>query len=181
MKGVHVSNYDNCSDAAMSAFENEAVDFKSYLNAKEVEFDTHWTFVYRFNMIIYTMLSGIIFCSFAGLIYSSLLQATLSCLQVAGVAHFVAIILSGVFRFNTQGTICADKEGMLPYDKEGNTFKEDSDLLKNLYIAQLCLYLPFCACSCIGFWKGNSPEKQAALDKAMMENNDDDFHKPTPM
>ena len=181
MDGVHVTNYDNCSDRALAAFENEAVDFKSYLPVKEYEFDTHWTFVYRFNMIVYTMLSGMILCSFAGLIYSSLLQATLSCLQVAGVAHFAAIILSGVFRFNDNGTICSEKQNMLPYDKDGNTFAEDSTLLKNLYIAQLCLFLPFCACSCIGFWRHNSPEKQAALDKAMMEHTDDDYHKPTPM
>ena len=64
---AQVLTYDNCN----SGLETVAVNYEN---------DTNWTIMYRFNMVVYSLLSGMLFCSFGGLVYSKLLQATLSCL-----------------------------------------------------------------------------------------------------
>lgn len=153
--------YDQC----ISGKETIAVDYEN---------DTHWTFMYRFNMIVYTMLSGMLFCSFGGLVYSKLFQLTLSCLQIAGIFHLAAIILVAVFRFNMVGTACSEND--VVYDgEEGNSWESDSSTVLALMNAQMALFIPFCACTCVGYFKNG----QRPASKGMIEDeDDDDFQRP---
>lgn len=59
--GANLVNYDMC-------------------NKLDGTLDSHWKLVFQFNAIVYTMFSGMIVCSFAGLIYSQLFQVVLSCM-----------------------------------------------------------------------------------------------------
>ena len=101
-------------------------------------------------MVVYSLLSGMLFCSFGGLVYSKLLQATLSCLQITGLVHLVAILLIAVLRFNTTGLGCASNAN--EYDADGNSWESDAMTAKALFIAQCSLFIPFCACTCIGYF-----------------------------
>lgn len=92
--GLHEISYDNCMGVEPDTLAK--LDLV-------VENDTHWTIVFYFNAIVYTMLSGMIVCSFAGLVYSQLFQVVLSCMQITQIAHFVGVILAGVYRFKTAG------------------------------------------------------------------------------
>ena len=117
-----------------------------------VQFDTNWSLVYRFNAIVYTILTGMVMCSCTGLIYTKIFSATLSCLQIAGLVHIVAIILAAVYRFNDDGKKCA--ANATEYDLLGNSWESDGALFRKLFIAQCSLLIPFCMCACIGMRTG---------------------------
>ena len=140
---AQVLTYDNCN----SGSDTVAVSYEN---------DTNWTIMYRFNMVVYSLFSGMLFCSFGGLVYSKLLQATLSCLQITGLVHLVALLLIAVLRFNSNGLACASNAS--EYDDDGNSFESDSMTTKALFIAQCSLFIPFCACTCIGYFKGSQPQ-----------------------
>ena len=95
--------------------------------------DTHWAFVYRFNAIFYTVVTGMVICSCTGLIYTRIFNATLNCLILAMFVHVAAIVLAGVFRFSTEGKSCADNVEV--YDSIGNSWGSDATLFKKLFIA----------------------------------------------
>ena len=44
------------------------------------QLNTHWTLAFRFNAIMYTVLTGMVICSCTGLVYSNIFNATLNCL-----------------------------------------------------------------------------------------------------
>ena len=48
-------------------------------------------------------------------------------------AHLACIIVTGVFRFSTEGGRCADNEKVL--DEDGTTFSDMGDAIKNLFIS----------------------------------------------
>ena len=172
-------NYNESKEVATGEVVVDKIDYYDLCQSTEtlaLDIDTRWTFMYRVNMMVYAMLSGMLFCSFGGLIYSKLLQATLSCLQIAGAAHLFALLLIGVLRFNSSGLTCATKD--VVYDTEGHSWESDAATVKALFIAQCTLFIPFCACTCIGYFK-QSPPKAASLDAAMYEDDEDDaFQRP---
>ena len=140
--------YDNCGQAA-------PVD-------EDVEqMNTHWALVFKFNAIVYTTLTAMIMCSCTGLIYTNIFKATLNGLQLAGLAHVVAIALAGAYLFKTDGKSCIENE--TEYDTLGNSFETDGTLLKKLFISQCSLLIPFCMCACIGMRTGSTlgPQKNA--------------------
>ena len=122
--------------------------------------DTKWSLVFKFNAIIYMVLTALVVCSCAGLVYSNIMQATLSCLQLAGLAHIAGVILSGVYRFNSSGIICAGN--VEKYDEAKNTFEGDGLMLRKLFIAQACILIPFCMCAFIGITSGK--KRKADVD-----------------
>ena len=143
--------YDDCAQASgQIVVEGETLDS-----------NTNWRFVFQYNAIVYTIFSGLIVCSFAGLIYSQLFQLAISLLQLTQVAHFVGLLLTAIFRFNKQGKACsAVTEGYTLTEADMNdlehTFESDGYMLRCLFISQCVLFLPFCACSCIGLMRGRT-------------------------
>ena len=61
---------------------------------------TDWSFVFRFNAIFYTVVTGMVICSCMGLIYTRIFNATLNCLILAMFVHVAAIVLAGINRFS---------------------------------------------------------------------------------
>ena len=70
--------------------------------------DTHWTNIYRMNAITYTVLSAMVLLSCMGLFVKSIFSASLSCLQIAGLGHIVVIAVTGYYRLNDVGKLCAE-------------------------------------------------------------------------
>jgi len=161
--GVGVKNYDMCHQ-----FEGSKLDF-----------DSHWKLAFQFNAIIYAMFSGLIVCSFAGLIYSQLFQLVLSCMQVTQVAHFVGVILTGVFRFNSSGKTCSAATAQYAVARADmgdlvHTWAEDGDLLRQLFICQCVLFVPFCLCTCMGMFRGKTAGEMAK-ERGLAAEADDDY------
>ena len=103
--------YDNCGVA-------KPVD------PDAVWFNTNWSFVFRFNAIFYTVVTGMVICSCTGLIYTRIFNPMLSCLLLAAVVHMAAIILAGVYRYNQNGKDCAEVD--TEYDDLGNSYQSDA-------------------------------------------------------
>jgi len=131
--------YDNCGDPVP-------------VDATTEQADTKWSFVFRFNAIFYTVVTGMVMCSCTGLIYTRIFNATLNCLILAMVVHLATIILSGVYRFNAIGKLCAGND--TEYDTLGNSFESDAATFRKLFIAQCCLFVPFSLCACFGMKQG---------------------------
>ena len=126
---------------------------------EKLEIDTHWKIIFELNAIIYTIFSGLIVCSFAGLIYSQLFSLVFKCLEIVQIAHFVGLIVTCVFRFKTTGKACSTvtkQYTILNTDMNDSThtWEEDGFALRCLFITQCVLFLPFCACTCLGMYRG---------------------------
>ena len=119
------------------------------------------------------MLSGLIVCSFAGLIYSQLFKIVLSCMQLTQVAHFVGVILAGVYRFRDTGKACSLVEEI--YDSDGNSWENDGYMFRCLFISQCALFIPFCMCTSVGMWRGKTAG-ETAKDRGLVV-DDDDFER----
>ena len=119
------------------------------------------------------MLSGMIVCSFAGLIYSQLFQMVLSCMQLTQLAHFVGVILAGVYRFRETGKSCSEVD--IKYNVDGNTWKNDGYVFRCLFISQCALFIPFCMCTSVGMWRGKTAG-ETAKDRGLVV-DDDDFER----
>ena len=104
--------FDNCGEVAPSA------------GSDLIHLDSHWAFVFRFNAVFYTVVTGMVVCSCTGLIYTKIFNATLNCLIAAMFVHVAAIVLAGVFRFNANGVKCS--ENAVVYDANGNSWETDA-------------------------------------------------------
>lgn len=60
--------YDDCAQ----------VNGKIVFEGETLEANTHWRLVFQYNALVYTIFSGLIVCSFAGLIYSQLFQLAIT-------------------------------------------------------------------------------------------------------
>ena len=102
------------------------------------DFDTQWTLVMKFNAYFYLILSILVglmvlgtcclpfwFCGCCGMIF-------------AGLAHLAALIITGVFRFNSNGSDCAKNNAPVNGDE---TFAEHGELIQNLFISQCALFM----------------------------------------
>ena len=128
-----------------------------------LEIDTHWSLVFRYNAIFYTVVTGMVICSCMGLVYSKIFNATLNCLILAMFAHVVGIVLAGVYLFKASGAKCAEQA--VAYDDLGNSFKSDANMLRQLFIAQVSLFVPFSLCACFGMQTGKQLRKKHTDDE----------------
>ena len=110
--------------------------------------------MFKFNAITYTMLTGMLMCSCTGLIFTNIFNATLNCLTLASVVQVVAVALAGSFQFNSNGKTCMAVTAV--YNERGNSWESDGILMRQLFIAQCSLILPFFMCACFGMKKGRS-------------------------
>ena len=108
------------------------------------EIETNWTFVYALNCFLYLSLSVISI--------ALLLGAWLWPLRVVGclghciglIAHIAAIVVTGVMRYGDEGGACSERD--VAYNTDGDTFKEDSDQVNKLFIAQCSLFFFYNCC-----------------------------------
>ena len=102
------------------------------------EFTSNWTLVYRFNMILYIIMSAMLGLGCLGLAFPPLI-ACVGCSICGTCAQTAAIITGGIFRFRREGAACAlvdtTYEGEDSWETDGQTYKA-------LFIAQCALSIP---------------------------------------
>ena len=104
--------------------------------------NTNWSTIYRFNAILYTIVSSFLLVSFFGIIKVECLFCSLGCVSCANLPTFICIIFTGIMRFNNSGADCAES-------KVDDLFVEDAATMKGLFIAQCILFIPFtCLITC---------------------------------
>ena len=125
-----VSAYDSCGNYALIADDGD------------VNFDTKWTVLLKYNAFLYLILSIIMFLTIFGSCFAPLLCCTFMGLTCGGCAHTALLITTGVFRFRSEGKLCEENTAPVSAD---NTFQDHADKIKALFIAQ-CVMLIFVGC-----------------------------------
>ena len=102
--------------------------------------DTKWTTLLRFNAYLYLVLAILMFFTLFATCVKGFLCCTCAAMTCGGCAHLALIIVTGVFRFSSEGKLCAENDSLVIPD--GSTFKEHGDKIKALFISQ-CVFLFF--------------------------------------
>ena len=107
--------------------------------------DTKWSVVYTLNAVVYTLLTFFT-CCLTFSIFVPILAFCGSCgLCCTQLAHFSAIVVTGVFRYSDEGEKCAKNETTL--DKwDDKSFKEIGDEMEAIFISQCVLYFFYTCC-----------------------------------
>ena len=115
--------------------------------------DTKWTVIFTFNTIIYACMITFALCQIIGTFFwpFCLLAACGHCALSS--AHFAAVVVTGVFRYQDEGEKCA-KNGTDLGDFDW-TFEDHGDTIQSLFISQCVLLILFnclwiCACQFAG-------------------------------
>ena len=119
------------------------------------EFTTNWTLVYKFNTILYILMTSMLAMGCLGMVFPPLI-ACISCSMCGLCAQTAAIITGGIYRFRSEGAECA----LVGTAYEGeNSWETDGATLKALFIAQCCLAVPmgcFLGCAMAGVTVGTT-------------------------
>lgn len=94
------------------------------------------------------------------------------------------MLVTAVFRYNKPGKACslvttAYTIPVTDMNDPTHSFDNDGYVLRCLFISQCVLFLPFCACSCIGLMGGRKAG-QTQADRgiyAVNEQDDDDNYR----
>ena len=126
------SYYDSCGTAGETA-----------------DWQTNWTILLKFNAFLYLALACIMLFTILGSCFAPFFCCTCIGLTCGSCAHLALIIVTGIFRFNTEGKLCAENDELVSPD--GMTYAEHGQRIKALFISQ-CVFLIFvnicqiCAC-----------------------------------
>ena len=122
----------------------------------EVENDevlnSKWTVLLAFNAILYLVLGSSICLLLCGTFLFPFWICGCCGITFGGCAHLAALIVTGVFRFNSEGESCAKSTAIVQPSDE--TFEVHGERIKALFISQCVLYI--CFGSCAGFMLGAS-------------------------
>ncbi len=113
------------------------------LKEEDENFTTKWSVLLQFNAYLYLILAIIMFLTIFGSCLAPLLCCTLMGISCGGCAHTALLITTGVFRFRSEGKVCAENEAEVILG--GMTYKEHADKIKALFIAQ-CVLVTFVGC-----------------------------------
>ena len=105
--------------------------------------DTKWTVVFTLNAIVYTMLSASTLCLFMSALLWPLAICGLCGFVCSQLAHFAAVIVTGVFRYSDEGEACAKVTAAV---KDGTTFEDVGTTMEGLFISQCVLYCFYGCC-----------------------------------
>ena len=126
-------------------------DYCGYATDGGVE--TNWSLIFAFNSIMYLAFCGGILLLILGTFFAPFWCCGCCTIMFGGCAHLAALIITGVFRFEQSGELCAQQTAPLCLDG-CNTFQDHGETIKSLFIAQCVLYCLF-GC-CVGFMTGLS-------------------------
>ena len=104
------------------------------------DFDTKWMVLLKFNAFLYLVLTICMFFTLFGSFFMPLYCFTCCSMTCGGCAHLALIIVTGVFRFSTEGKACAEND--TPLAEDGTTYADHGDKIKALFISQ-CVLLIF--------------------------------------
>ena len=103
--------------------------------------DTKWSVLLAFNsffFLVHCIMTFLVILGATGILWPCcILGGCGHCF--GGCAHLACLIVTGVFRFSTEGEKCAEHQG--PLDTDGTTFSDLGDAIKSLFIAQCVLYI----------------------------------------
>ena len=103
---------------------------------------TGWTQAFKFQAILYTIMVTIYSVSILSLCIPFVNQCIMCC-QICTICPMVAaIILTGVRRLNTSGSVCAANTTDIVDTETGDTFATNGQTMKAIFIAQCVMYLP---------------------------------------
>ena len=143
-------SYDRCGFPPGELFDPSGI---------KLEIETNWKLMFELNAIIYTIFTGLIVCSFAGLIYGQLFFLTLNCMGVTQALHLVCLFATVAYRWNLDGKSCSTVEreyfiAVTDMNDSVHSWKEDGFALRALVITQCVIFLPFCLCTSFGMYRG---------------------------
>ena len=107
------------------------------------EIDTKWTVVFTLNAIVYTLLSASTLCLFMSALLWPLAICGLCGFICSQMAHFAAVIVTGVFRYSDEGEACAKVTTPVKPDL---TFEDVGTTMEGLFISQCVLYCFYGCC-----------------------------------
>ena len=108
-------------------------------------FDSGWTQVFKFHAILYTMIIPMTCLSLIGSCIPQASQASMFCVNWSMCLLVVAMIVTGIRRFNVDGEYCATSTAISEPDT-GATFADNATALRTLFIAQCIMYIPTLCC-----------------------------------
>ena len=99
--------------------------------------DTKWTLVLALNSIVYIILASGTFCTILGSFFAPFLLCSFCQVCCGTCLHFATIVVTGVFRFVSQGDACSKSQLLIADD---TSFKDVGSTIQNLFISQCVLY-----------------------------------------
>ena len=106
--------------------------------------DTKWTVVYTLNAIVYTMLSASTLCLFLSALLWPLAICGICGFICSQMAHFAALIVTGVFRYSDDGEKCAESDNKI--DVIDKSMSDIGTTMEGLFISQCVLYCFYGCC-----------------------------------
>ena len=97
--------------------------------------DTKWSVILAFNsyfFLLHAIMTFLVLLGITGILMPCCLLGG-CCHCCGGCVHLACIIVTGVYRFSTEGERCAEHQGFL--DTDGTKFSELGDAIKSLFIA----------------------------------------------
>ena len=128
------SNLDNPFDACGT---RDSTTNLGGVAVKTEQIDTKWTVVFTLNAVVYTLLSASTLCLFMGALLWPLAFCGLCGFICTQMAHFAAVIVTGVFRYSDEGEFCAGVTNLGINDK---TMEDIGTTMEGLFISQCVLY-----------------------------------------
>ena len=128
-------------DAAKVGYKNDSIDAYDTCGDFAGETNTQWSVILAFNAILYLVLSICTVLLIIGSVFPPLLCCGCLGHTFGGCGMLACVIVTGVFRYQSEGKNCADNGVDL--------FKDHGKMIQDLFISQCVLY---CVYGCfVGF------------------------------
>ena len=145
-----------------------------YIGDEEIEKpETGWYQVYRYNAILYLIISIIIGMGCFCVPWAPGLACPSCLFMCTGAPTVTAVILTGVRLFNHRGQLCAQNETIYSVDEE-LSFANDATMLHKLWLTQLILHVPFGVCAVLGVMSSLFAYENKR--RGRFDDSDDDWH-----
>merc|ERR1712241_165524 len=144
------SNYNQICEDNFSA-DNAAKCFDACGSNPSLIADedlTNWTTVYILNAIVYTLNTTWVILLIISAFFWPLAFCGACGICCTQLAHFAAVIVTGVFRSSDAGELCAKNNNLRvdPKDSDSSTMKEVGEMMQGIFISQCVLYCFYGCC-----------------------------------
>ena len=148
---THYMRLSNRADAYDLENEGKLYDTCGDIST-DLEFDTHWARIYKFNAILYVIITSFICCGLTFIWLPPCLFCPACYLGCSLFFTFAAIITTAFRLFNADGVICATNDHVYGFsNEEFHSWQTDGTNFKNVFIAQAALHVPVGICAAMGF------------------------------
>lgn len=106
--------------------------------------DTKWSAVFYLNAIVYTVLFVSTLCLIGSAFCWPLAVCGCCCFCLSSIGHLVAIIVTGIMRYGSDGEYCATVN--VAINTNGDTYKDIGAAMEGMFISQCVLYCFYGCC-----------------------------------